>query len=821
MRKKKGILLAGLLCAGLALSLAAEKIVWVQALFDETEAVHIHAEEIENGTLLIGTHLIHISAMKDEIYEIASNSETESSQTKRYYKSELADGLWFCITNADSLKDITGEGTPAEHQEIEELFLTHHTKSDGITYDLRTGQAVCIFDLTDPYDLEKLRELEPLKLQYDILAGKKDKNKTDQLSEKKIKEFFQMNVRDDETAKLDAQLQGLQGSYASADKEIQKSVLETMEAVDASRRVIVLEKLRKPLEELLQFLQGKEVDISDDKKQKNYFEINSDLNAGASDSIQKIEESLLLYDAKKLSQGVTALSIEAYKVKKAMAEAAETGDAGGIAKAAGQAVLLRNIMENISEDAAKELAYLKETILPAAKNAYFNQITKGAGEEYKNAAFESSASQGLRNQALKDQLNEADRARNELQYLVLTALEKMSLEDKRKFTEELTSEAGAAREGIKEDAFGPYAESSLDAYTNYLDSLKVQGNQTEETAALSKLLEQKQEKQQEKLSALDKNDLAKAAKAEAELEELNQRIEALEQQMSKSGASLAQDTGDVQRTAMQSAQKLADEAVEEILDGKAEGVSQTLAGLEALVQSNPDAALHAVQEVYQALARQAYLSQVQNVSEFEICMAQAEELIEKHAGEFQTFPVLEQEAEELLADLAGTEENQRSREEEAALLDALLKAAEQTGGEEVRKAAQILADRMEESGNPYVFRQYKEPFYEYIPAKSIAACLGFRYVFDNYQKQVTLAKNDLYYTFYVFEKNYEKGGQRGELKMSAGYLSDVFLWEEDARQFFGCSAYYVPGSSLALLVTKDMEEQSSGYLSMLLAKLGG
>ena len=87
-----------------------------------------------------------LSALTDSLYEIANTSAEESGQGQIYYKSELGEGAWFDITSATSLLDITTGGSPVTDGEMEELFFTHHTKSDKITYDLRTGKAVNIFN---------------------------------------------------------------------------------------------------------------------------------------------------------------------------------------------------------------------------------------------------------------------------------------------------------------------------------------------------------------------------------------------------------------------------------------------------------------------------------------------------------------------------------------------------------------------------------------------------------------------------------------------------------------------------------------------------
>ena len=52
------------------------------ALIDETNSVHIDAGEIEDSTLIIGSHLIYLGSMKDEIYQIAMDSAAEANQRR-------------------------------------------------------------------------------------------------------------------------------------------------------------------------------------------------------------------------------------------------------------------------------------------------------------------------------------------------------------------------------------------------------------------------------------------------------------------------------------------------------------------------------------------------------------------------------------------------------------------------------------------------------------------------------------------------------------------------------------------------------------------
>lgn len=218
------------------------------ALMDETNAVHIDASSIENATIIIGTHLIYLGSMNDQIYEKAMESSEEANQYNRYYKSELAGGVWYDITDAGALADITTTGIVVEDKVIEELFMTHHTKSDGITYDLKTGASVSIFDMEDPYDLEELPELDPIKLQYDVLVQTEEPSDTMERDIEYIEEIYQFDRKTDKTRELDRQIDALQKYYEvlvrdGADSDMSDMVMSVMEKLDAARRVEVLSSL--------------------------------------------------------------------------------------------------------------------------------------------------------------------------------------------------------------------------------------------------------------------------------------------------------------------------------------------------------------------------------------------------------------------------------------------------------------------------------------------------------------------------------------------------------------------------------------------------
>ena len=95
-RKKTAKVLAALVCMAMIGGIAVNTTDVIAALESSkdsgTRSVHVSDSSIENSTLAIGSHLIHINGMTDKLYELAQESANEFNQSKVYYKSELAGG---------------------------------------------------------------------------------------------------------------------------------------------------------------------------------------------------------------------------------------------------------------------------------------------------------------------------------------------------------------------------------------------------------------------------------------------------------------------------------------------------------------------------------------------------------------------------------------------------------------------------------------------------------------------------------------------------------------------------------------------------------
>ncbi|MCR4892617.1 MAG: hypothetical protein K5989_10620, partial [Lachnospiraceae bacterium] len=237
------------------------------ALFNEKEAMRYSkyraGHTIEDSVLFIGTYLINMKAMTDELYQKAQQSATDSNQTQMYYKSELAGGSWFDVTNAEGLADISGGGEIIEESQLADLYVQYYVDSTGAMTDVMTGSTINPFSTPDPYDLRKLPELQGLWMQFtgsseaesisldDYLENKNSKKsgnlRTDIYNYRIISAFFGMDLRDNETDRLDASLSRLFACYqtlkSSGKDEEADIIYSLMSKVDNTRRANIMGKL--------------------------------------------------------------------------------------------------------------------------------------------------------------------------------------------------------------------------------------------------------------------------------------------------------------------------------------------------------------------------------------------------------------------------------------------------------------------------------------------------------------------------------------------------------------------------------------------------
>ena len=817
------------------------------ALIDETNSVHIKASEIEDATLIIGTHLIYLESMNDQIYQIAMKSAEESNQYSRYYKSELAGGVWYEITEAGSLADITTDGIVVENSVIEALFMTHHTKSDGITYDLLTGNAVSVFDINNPYDLTKMEELNPIKLQYDTLVQTEEPSETMERDILSIKELYQVDRQNDKTKEIDAQMKALQEYHNilvrdEAEEINIDMVMSVIEKLDASRRVEVLQPLNDTQLQIMSQITGREytylageitgensIEEEEDRKKLENFVPNSDLLTAISESMTNVQESYITYSSKMLTEGTTILTKTEYDFSIELINQAIAGNYAGCDEYVQKLIYLESINDSIIREESKEREFIEKELLQKAGGSYSSSLGNGVGSAY--STLPSTAAAATKANVLKNQLSETEIVRNELQFIMQAYTDRMTPENAKNYIAGCIDGIAVYRDAVKADAYKTYADNSIDSHLEWLSGKLKELQSLLGDSSLDSLRKQKSELQTELMSALDKNKLDEAKKIETQISAVDKEINETEDYLnsvlnsahtSDSEKALASaQLGDGSKLA--ALQNMKDNAIENIKNGNLDGVDNILEGIGAL-----DGAMGALEDIYQELSNQELLGN--GSSKLDELMNQVEEIaagqIDHLSGNL---------SEDLLANLIQMfflgeltdgmtlEEAIKLLPEEqiGTMLAGLSMYTRQTNAPMIEEILEIYSRAAFNSGNKYIYEQLKNEITEYIPTDKLARIAGYRYIFNDSQKIVTLQKGSKYYRFEAFNATLQKGEELIEMTNAAGFQNVIYIPKEIAKEYFEITTEYLYKTTLATALTEEMNRQAQEFADELLEAGGG
>lgn len=623
-------------------------------------SVQVKDADIEASTLVIGSHLIHIQGLSEAIYEVAVSSANEFDQNHLYYKSELANGQWFEITDATSLADITTAGTPVDRSVIEALEFTHKTNAQGVTTDLRTGEAVSAYNVNSPYDMNVMEELQPVRVQYDMLTSKPEDSRTYSDNEyiRMIQELFAQDLQSEECVAYDGYIEALERYKADLNgREASVAWLDevdnVMETVDAARRVLVFYRLGDMLDDLTYRAQGivkskeeseegtegeseegteegteegsvegteegseegtegESEEESGGKTDENLV-INSEVISAIGESINLVASSLASYEVKLLTEGTTVISRTRYQTSNDLIIYAQADDYGNSDSSIARLCALQNIMNEKVVDAAQELSILDSELIPQTKKGYEDALAAGADSGYVRALAEGVAA--LAAEAfLKEQKTEAERLRGDYETMLTAKWMRMSNEDAQADVLGRLDELPALAERIQADDSYVYLNDSLTSHELWLREnygrLVADGSASTE---MDDLQAKKEDLETQYQDALDKNNLAEAERLRALLAALQARLDALEKSYldilnSKNSsesdkAKAAAGLGD--GTSASAMNGLADGFIDALKekDAEIERLKQLLDALKELAKLNPQAASSALDKISDALS---------------------------------------------------------------------------------------------------------------------------------------------------------------------------------------------------------------------------
>ncbi len=917
-----GCFLAGILCYQMSRG----------AIFDESKAVtyeeYASSHVIEDSVLFIGTYLIHSQSLTDELYEKAMESATDTNQMNVYYKSELAGGAWFDITDAAGLSDISDQGTMVEAQELAPLWVTCYTGADGITRDARSDGAVSIFDTPDPYDLYNLPELEPIRLQYDNQFSS-DSTGVDKYYYDILREFFELELQNDVTDLCDQQLAGLQGCYeslqASDRKELAEIVSNLMSRIDARRRAEIFSQLSQIEEDELTKLKNK--CSGDGYKKSDYsgqqFVENMDVSDAVGVAMQSCQESYIEHSGRMLEQGDTVLKNAEYEKSMQVTDMGIGGWSGQMEGLLLELQDLYHIQDDVMADTDRELALLENELLSAAENKYRRLLSQGAGGAYQ-AAVANGVSQAARNQVLDDQKSVVNGAKSEFQYLIQAKVKRQPAADASAYIYERIEQAEGFYGQAAEDDFRGKARETVDDHILWLQNLakSISGEDESLQSELEKLESRKEELLAEQADALDDNNLSGARKYEALIAQVDEQIGAKEQELNRvlssasstsaQKAQAANQAGD--NTVLNNISQMKNDALSMIADSNAEGNDSFGNMLDGLASLGAESALA---EIKDKLADSGSSRLLRDVDEA-IADSRESSLHDLYGGtgsgadgsgqsdgsgtgtgedgrgqsdgsgtgtgedgrgqsdgsgtgtgedgsgqtgadgtgtgedgsgqtgadgagtgedgtgqtgadgtgesgtgagagqEGMGNPAAgmsEADIRRILEDTLGTSFDDASQKDKAAATAAMNRLA-QSGSRPAANLARIFLNQCVDESNPYVFLKLKGEAAEHIPLRLIGTCCGYRYVYSDSKKEVTLTKKSKVYRFTVYSDQVVlQDGTEQQLSASVKVQTLPYLAEEDALLCFQCQAEYIDTTEYGVVLNGEMQKRVEELLA--------
>lgn len=792
-----------------------------KAIINDDELVHIKDSQVENSTLIIGTHLIHISAMTDEIYEIAQKSQSESNQTEIYYKSELSDGSWYAISNAAGIKDIMQEGTPVKTSVIEQLGVRYYTRSDKLTYDLKTGEMVCIFNINDPYNIADNKDLEAITTQKEQLEQKANKSKSDKYYEDILNDFTNQTITP--LNNYDNMINNLWNYYtgiAQNDSDTAAAITGIMKKADASRREEIYGKLS---DELLQQLLDKAslTDATDSE-----ININSELVSAIGDSIQQVEKSRSEYQAQKLETGDSVLSQTENDMIENITNALEQNNKQTADEYLRQYVALKNIQSEVSKDSEYEKKVMEQTLIPKTKQRIESLLKQGESAEYKEAKAEGK-SQTYLQQLKNQQLNEIKQAFEELEYNVGELSSRLETSK----AEENFNSILDYMSGLNGIIQGDYIKSDIEKIIyqykrNITDDLM--DYESGGTNELDSLLEQKKELQLEKQRALDSNNLELAKEADRQLEEINNKIDEQEKYLNSIiNSDTASDVSKAKASQQLSGKTIAgsieeykNNALEAIDNKELAVVNSNVSAIEEVMDFSPETAQNALKEIYQKLTTELYLSDNLDQSEKDTVKStinNIEEIIVNNSDLFSGNDLNEDKISGIIKEQYGDIFVRLSEREQSEIVVAISQYADYINSTKIQQIAASYAGYMYNYNNSYVYEAIKDGAVHYVALENLALVKGYRYVYMDSLKEATLQNGYNFYKFHLFNNSVQRqDGAKVEMNGVSKLKNTLQIPEDYAIMEFGCYCEYIKGSSYAVIYTYDIYNAADALVNKFL-----
>lgn len=507
------------------------------------------AEQTPSQTLIIGTHLISFQALSQEVLEIAEKSvdetkkgEPEDVQDRVFYKSELNDGVWYDITHSESILDITVSSRRAvTNSVIDDLVLTHWTRSDGTTIDLTTGEQVSLHELDSPEDPLNMPELEVLAMEQEVQQGKYEA--LQELAEDKEGE---------ERREIEEQLDGIREMLESMDRVFAE--VEDEEEIDELNQM--LEQYEDMSQQLVDEIGASDSIVNLAREEKDRVRAQRDLaiyekvQERLSDELEVVgllEETDIidLYGTAldEINQTITELQTETDEVEEEntldlmssqMADVFQDQVVAANPQAGYEQLKKMQAVNDIFEETIRDRE-LELELIEEAKSSLLEEIrdnfTGGEPQDYQEAKA-AGESQAVLDGLLQDILNESGQQMEELDDLMEYYLFRVDFSPllQLQAADDLADELNDLLDSVPDDDLKEGAEDLLNDLLDDQNSLRagLKAEQDEEMAArkdaVDDLRNQADELEEGYYLATEEGDQEEMDRLKEELDEVNDRL---------------------------------------------------------------------------------------------------------------------------------------------------------------------------------------------------------------------------------------------------------------------------------------------------------
>lgn len=591
------------------------------------------------------------------------------------------------------------------------------------------------------------------------------------------------------------------------------------------------------------------------------FEPVDSVVAAVEDALVSCNEAMFEYKSKSIQEGTTVLTKTKYNLQMNVINNA-AGGTSAVSDDLRKLIDIDNISNNVIAHKSREINLITDTLIPAADNNFRSELHNGLNDEGKAVAADPAATAELKNEIMKDQKSGVSSSAGELQFLIRAKAMRLPQDKAIDFVKQRINIAESQRVGIRNDAFKVYAGEALDEHitwlTELLNQVKAGGNLNNDDNSYNKKLS---DLENDILTALDNGDIEGAERLEKQLSDLKNSQDADEKAkrdiINNPNASAADKAEALDTTTPTGiADKIANDAIQDISDGKYDGVSGDIDALSALGSNKLSEVLNALNAhgAPKSLINQAKDAIANNDSDFKDRYGTSTETASNNEGgssDADNADGVEGEngvggepivgagtgltndlIDAAVKDAFGKNFNKLSESDKAAVVAGLLNYAKARDDGDVYNYLISLLNDLINQKNIFIYTQYlSDEEYEYVSLAAINRCRKYsRFRLVEEKNEITMTQIVGGTASYLFKdgKNDVIINSKDEDIMHTPVVSqtDSYLYgdkvdaypyiaEDYGQKYMYCTGTYIPGTKWAILITPQLDKKIAKLLDEL------